>query len=253
MFAFVFASTLLASTAAAQSGDEPAPDDDMAPVEDAPVEPAPEPAPPPQPVGPAPVRVQPGLGGPGGPGFGEMPLDHHAHTGFFGRVLLGFGYQQMTEEFGANELKVSGAAGTFLLSLGYSVIPSLALHVDLGGVSTVGPTIEFNGMESEAEDATATTAGIGFGATYYLPSNVFFGGSLMLGGVSIAEDGDDVAESDTGAALALVGGKEWWVGSNVGVGVAAHLMFGSFPDGGEGVDANVNTASFTINFSGTYN
>ena len=249
---FVFLTVGALSVLAQPGQPEPPPEPAPAPVPSDPQpvptqpQPVPQPAPPP---GPAPVPLPPGGGG---GGFDAVPLDHQAHIGFLARAVIGFGYQQISEEVGGSELKISGLASTFMLGFGFAIMPRLAITLDIGGVGMANPTVEIDGMEFDSEDTTIVAIGIGPGVTYYLPSNAYVAGALLFGNISIEVDGDE-GDTDTGAALSILGGKEWWVGSNLGVGVVGHLMVGGYPDGGDGVDETVSSASFTINFSATYN
>ena len=240
------------------------PGEDLDPPADPPADPSGEP-PPPEPVpvepepgdGPAPVRVQPSTVGT--PSFDQTDPSIHAHTGFFGRAILGFGFGAfVVTEDGTEDLTINGLSGTFLLSAGYAIRPRLILHVDLGGIAIPNGSIKLGDVEGDFDTVSATAAGIGAGATYYLGgSNAYLSGSLVLGAASVTiEDAqlpmDLNGESDAGVAVSILGGKEWWVGSDLGVGVVGHIFLGSFPDS-DGSNAKVGVASFTLDLSATYN
>jgi hypothetical protein len=64
---------------------------------------------------------------------------------------------------------------------------------------------------------------------------------------------DDGASKDTSAGLTLGGqvGKEWWVGSDWGLGVAAQVQYLRVKDYVD--DARMNGLAVNVLFSATYN
>lgn len=191
--------------------------------------------------------------GPPAPGnAGPAPADPTArtHDGFFLRFHVGPAGFAASASAGGDEVTLSGSGGGFGLALGGAVNPRLILFVEVFDDIAVGPTLEVNGESATAsDDVRAGVIGFGPGIAYYFPSNLYLSGTLALAKLSIQEDGEEVAESDTGFGVSGVLGKEWWVSSQWGLGIAAQMFLGSIPDG----DLDWATAGFMLAFSATYN
>jgi len=175
----------------------------------------------------------------------------HVHHGFFFRGLLGPGGFRASASIGPDSYEVSGGGGGLSLALGGSVSPSLVVYGELFGDSAQNPTFTQNGMSSSSTNASAGVAGIGPGIAYYFPSNFYIGGTLAASRISVQQNNQEVAHSDTGIGVSLHAGYEWWVSDNWGLGIALQLYGGSIPDG----QANTNwkTAGAALAFSATYN
>ncbi len=261
--AVLFGLSILATsgTSLAQPGGEINPDtaEDPAPEP----EPAPEPlnpAPPPEPAGPAPQPVPTGPAPvpvaqpPGGSqSFETMTPGFRAHDGILVRGVLGVAYQALNREFEGTDFTASGVATHFAASLGYSIRPGFAVHLDVAALILNNPTVTVGDMSADGE-GTSLTLGIGPGASYYLGSNAYVAGALLFGEIQFSdEDGnlDPSDSTDAGVSLALTGGKEWWIGSDLGVGVVGNLMFGGYAV--EGSDEGIGSFAVSLNGSVTFN
>lgn len=130
--------------------------------------------------------------------FGEP----ERHDGLFLRAMTGTNYTSLS--------KMDKAQVGLVIDLqaGYSVVEDLNLFAEFR-IS--------NGMR-----------GFGFGAVYYfMPLNLYAGGSLMLAQSAVATLFDGEVSSSLGPTVNLQVGKEWWVSDSVGIGVAAQLLVGA--------------------------
>jgi hypothetical protein len=189
--------------------------------------------------------------------YGMTVPGWHEHEGFMLRIGIGGGYLNMSAEEGGTEVSVNGPAGVFNIALGGNLSPGLIIYGELFGNAIVDPTVEVNGDEFETEDASASIAGIGVGLAYYLPSNLYFSGTLSASQLRFTQEGpgvDDEYETDFGPAFTAQIGKEWWVSDNWGLGLAGQFLFGSLKDEDEdfGGDVTWTTTGLSLLFSATY-
>jgi hypothetical protein len=170
-----------------------------------------------------------------------------SHDGFFLRLNLGVGFAGVSRP---NE-KWSAAALGMGVSLGGSLVENLALHIDFRSTLMPSPTHTVQGRDSDYNGDIALES-VGIGLTYYImPSNVFVSGSVGLARL-VFED-EDGRSKDTSAGLSLAGmvGKEWWVGSDWGLGIAGQVLFARVRDYID--DKHLNALAFNLVFSATYN
>ncbi|MGQ0721749.1 MAG: hypothetical protein ACT4PE_09285 [Candidatus Eiseniibacteriota bacterium] len=175
------------------------------------------------------------------------PRDHAG--GFFLRLSAGGGTAKTSIEEAGSELEVSGTSADLNLAIGAVVAPNLAVHGTIFGWVLSDPDVELDGMSGTA-DGDVDMSAFGAGLTYYfMPVNLYLSGSVGAG--SLSASGDIDGETDTGIAVDLTAGKEWWVGNGWGLGAAAAFQYQSFPDGE--VDANWSGPAFALRFSATMN
>ena len=180
----------------------------------------------------------------------------HRHFGFFLRPDLGVGYMATSEPTGTalGDMTVSGLAGVFGFAIGGAIQENviLAAHVYDGVI--VNPTVSLSsGQSATASNASLTMVGIGPEFTYYwMPSNVYFSGTLALTRISLTANGTDTS-SNVGFGMRLAVGKEWWVSDHWGLGLAGHATSSWNQDSGGGNQPTLTTWAFAIAFSATYN
>lgn len=170
------------------------------------------------------------------------------HDGFFLRLTLGPGMATVTRP----DYRWSGLALGMGVSIGGSVIENLALHADFHTTLLPNPTERAFGKKHDF-NADIVFESMGIGATYYImPVNIYVS---VSGGIGVLAFEDDFGDSkDTGAGLALGGsiGKEWWVGTDWGLGIAGQVQYVRVRDYVKDQE-RLNGLSLSILFSATYN
>jgi hypothetical protein len=182
------------------------------------------------------------------------------HDGFYLRLMLGPGYTRMGASAAGTDMTVSGIGAGFNVAVGGAISENLALYGDIIVNSAANPEQKVGATSRELTDRTAAAQGIGVGAAYLImPVNAFIGGSLVLARFSLddtsGEESRTLAESDTGFGLNLVGGKEWWVSDNWGVGVAGQFFGARVPDKEEIMGSKPTwwLFGFSVAFTATFN
>lgn len=177
------------------------------------------------------------------------------HDGFFLRLSSGAGTASSSIESQGDNIKLSGTPSEWNFAIGGMIKPNLALHATYWGWSIGDPDVDFNitgfGSGSGTLSGSATMGAFGGGVTYYfMPANIYASGSVGFGVLSLDAEGV-TGESDTGFALDLTLGKEWWVGNSWGLGLAGGYTYHSLPD--KDVSENWTGSSFALRFSATFN
>ena len=174
------------------------------------------------------------------------PRDHDG--GFFLRLSGGLGTAQ--SEFGDLDLKLSGLTGDFDIAIGGVVAPNLALHGTVFGWSATNPDAEVDGMSGEL-DGSVTVSSIGGGVTYYfMPANIYVSGSAGIAKLSVETEWG-VGETDFGPSFGITLGKEWWVGSSWGLGIAGAAGYHSVPE--KDIEGNWSGFNLAVRFTATLN
>lgn len=170
--------------------------------------------------------------------------------GFFMRLSAGGGGAATEIDLDGIDRQLSGPSGDINFAFGAIVSPNLAVHATLFGWSVTDPDFEYGSLYRKA-DGDLSLGAIGAGITYYImPANVYLSGSIGIGVLSFDGSGEK-GDSDGGPAVDMTIGKEWWVGSNWGLGVAGTVGFHSVPHGD--IDANWRGANIGVRFTATLN
>ena len=174
------------------------------------------------------------------------------HDGFFLRLSAGAGGARSELDVSEARTELSGASGDVNIAIGGVVARNLALHGTLFGWLVSDPDVEVEGLGSgNVPDTDLDLSAYGAGVTYYfMPVNVYISGSAGAGKMTVDSSGQE-SESDTGFVSEISLGKEWWVGSSWGLGVAGAVGFHSIPDGG--IDESWTGTSLALRFSATLN
>ena len=131
---------------------------------------------------------------------------------------------------------LQGPAVDMSLAAGIAFSPGFALHGtalfwrgfnpklkgEIGSLSTSGDTT----------DTKLTNFGIGGGFTAWTPGNLYFSLSVVASMLRV-EIQDYRADTKWGLGAELLLGKEWWLGHNVGLGLARAGTFHFIPDKSE--------------------
>lgn len=173
------------------------------------------------------------------------PWDHpeasgnYEHEGFFLRLQLGPGGSSVWREGES----WSGMGLGMGLAIGGSPVPNLALHLDLQTSWMFSPSRDVNGIGMQS---------LGLGVTWYImPVDIFLSGSLGIGWLAFEDDAGQSKDTSAGLALDALVGKEWWVGSDWGIGVAAQLLYMHVKDYTD--DAGMDGLAVNVLFTATYN
>ena len=147
---------------------------------------------------------------------------YHAHDGFYMSARLGLGWLWASADDAAF---ASGTGYPFGLSAGHAVARNLIVFGELYDLSLHNSSSgDWNNLEF---------LGLGPGVKYYLmPLDIFLSGSLLLS--QFHTDGGSPGDarygythtSQWGLAGRLSAGKEWWVSTNWGLGIAGEGFVG---------------------------
>ncbi len=174
------------------------------------------------------------------------------HDGFLLRLSAGAGGAKTSEDYANSSLEISGAAGDVNFAIGGMVAPNFAIHGTLFGWSLTEPEVELTGHGSGELNGDLSMSAIGAGFTYYfMPANLYISPSVGVGTLTMDIDTLGDFESDPGLALDFTLGKEWWVSSSWGLGVAGAVGYHSIPD--KGTDEKITGSNVAIRFSATFN
>lgn len=173
------------------------------------------------------------------------PWDHpelggnYIHEGFFLRLQIGPGGSSVSREGDS----WSGMGLGMGLAIGGSPVENLALHLDLQTTWMFSPSREVNGIGMQS---------LGLGVTYYImPADIFLSGSAGIGWLAFEDDAGQSKDTSAGIALDALVGKEWWVGADWGIGIAAQLLYMHVKDYTD--DAGMDAFAVNVLFTATYN
>ena len=181
--------------------------------------------------------------------------DRAHDNGFFLRLSGGIGGASTELEDSGNNNKIEGGTGDFNFAIGGVVARNFALHGTFWGWITQDPDVTLGGFSGTLNGDVSYSA-FGAGVTYYfMPVNMYLSGSAGVGSLSLDANGFGggiSGESDLGPAFELTLGKEWWVGTSWGLGLALSGGIHAVPNGG-GVDASWEGGNVALRFSATLN
>lgn len=206
-----------------------------------------------QPPPPPPPGSSPGYGY---GAYGMTVPGVQEHEGFFLRLGIGVGWFDMKTDFMGEDLHIKGPAGHLQLAIGGNLSRNFILFGQLFVNAAEEPTAEIGGDEEDLEDLTVSLGALGVGLAYYLPSNLYFSGTLAVSQLRLEDDNDGSdAESEAGPAFMAQLGKEWWVSDNWGLGLAGQMFLSRNRDDDDAEgdeDVTWTTLGFGLLFSATY-
>jgi hypothetical protein len=186
------------------------------------------------------------------------PPGFETHDGFFLRLHLGGGFTSVTGSNNAGDIaRLSGGSVSIGVALGGAITRDLIIFGAVAGTIISDPAETVNGVPGAyglPSGSSASVGGTGAGLAYYLePVNVYLSGALMLVTFEL-DDANNKAiyQSKTGLGFQGIIGKEWWVSTNWGLGLAGELYVATMKDK---TDPNTNwtSSAFSLLFSATYN
>jgi hypothetical protein len=172
-----------------------------------------------------------------------------SHDGFYLRLTQGFGAGSASGE----GTKYSGGSVGFSAAFGGALTPHLILYGEF--LFHVIPNPKGDTQVDKPILAGNPVASLGLGpgiAYYFMPLNLYLSGSLLLQQTLLVKSYSDGSDGQlaTGLGLSFMVGKEWWVSSDWGLGVAAQLFVASARDQS---GTTWNTGTLAILFSATWN
>ena len=190
------------------------------------------------------------------------PWDHpealggRNHKGFFLRLSLGPGGGSINgkqDASGVDDVAFSGLGMASDIAIGASIVPNLALHLDLffsWVLDASGEGGPYDDRDYEF-DGDVQLQGTGLGLTYHImPINLYLSAAGGLGSVAWEQSEGTRSSTRLGFATNVLVGKEWWVDPQWGIGLAGQFIFISANDS---LYDHVNAMSFNVLFSATYN
>jgi hypothetical protein len=212
------------------------------------------------------------LAAPAGAQVADTPaLGLRQHDGFFlqlqpGPAYLHLGYTDEESSIG-HRINVGGPGFGLNVALGLALTENLVVFGEGVYQFASSPTAMDAGRAAyEHEVSSVAFINVGPGAAYYFGGSGFF----LSGSIGMAvskEEGDDswsywsndyyvevatpYSAESTGLGVRAGGGKEWWIGDQWALGVAANLFYASL-DSDRPV-SSVNARSIALSLSATYN
>jgi hypothetical protein len=155
------------------------------------------------------------------------------------RLTLGFGAGSVSQDYSnvaGLEVELSGGGLVWSADFGASVTEQLTAHARIGQILLLAPGFSARNAapgspESQplASGSTLTATLVGLGASYnFMPINLYL---TAIGGLSVISlqlgdaDDDDQEVVQTGVGFNFDVGKEWWVASQLGVGIGARFWW----------------------------
>ena len=179
----------------------------------------------------------------------------HEHDGFFLSFSLGPGYVNIEDKLDQVDYAAtfSGLAAAVDIRIGGTIANNLILSGDIMGWNVRDPKIDLTaGGSATLEDDSFLLSMYGAGLTYYLePSNIFFSGSVGIGSFLLKRD-ETSFRTDPGFSFFLKAGKEWWVGADWALGVAATFGWSSVKNSAEGISETLSGYSASVHFNVTF-
>jgi hypothetical protein len=180
-----------------------------------------------------------------------VPPGYHTHDGFFMRLSFGGGGAATS----GRGQKYSGGSFAFGAAFGGAIAPRLILYGEIFGHTAPSATYDYSAVYGSGRARDLDIYGGGPGVAYYfMPLNLYLSGTFLLQRVALSDPNDSSNSIDltnTGIGFSLMVGKEWWVSSDWGLGVAAEFLLGTAKD--RYVDARWTSRAVAIMFTATYN
>ncbi len=177
----------------------------------------------------------------------------HEHDGLYLNLEAGIGglWTNVTATATGNDVKLSGGGGMLGVAVGGAITPNFVLAGRLWGTAAVNPDLTVNGQKGSTTDTSLGMGGLGLDLTYYfMPANVYLTATPSIGSLSVSEAGTSY-KFDTGFAIRLAAGKEWWVSERWGIGL--NVQYAHSSNKGKDLSGDWSTNWFGVAFSATYN
>jgi hypothetical protein len=172
------------------------------------------------------------------------------------RLSMGISYLSLKDTYMGMDETVSGAGMAMNLAFGAAVAPNLVIFGEMTVSSALEPNYEGGGTSAQMNSVNVSMVGIGPGIAYYLEGpNLYLSGSLSFPQVSVdnnsSSSSDSTEVTEFGIGTNLLVGKEWWVSSNWGLGIAGMFQIASMKM--KDYDDRMSAFATSVLFSATYN
>lgn len=161
------------------------------------------------------------------------------HDGAMLRLTVGVGTASVSQDYSdvaALEVDVSGGGLAWSVDFGAGVTDRLTVQARIGQLWLVAPSFEARNAAPGSPESLPLASGstlmatlVGAGATYhFMPLNLYL---TVIGGLSVIylelgdADDDDQEIVREGYGFNFDVGKEWWVASQLGLGLAARFWW----------------------------
>ncbi len=177
---------------------------------------------------------------------------YHRHQGQFLRFDLGGGYLRSSATHNGTDASLSGAAVSFGVSLGASVMENLSVFGHASISSAPLPNASLAGSSVGTSSSSLDFLSIGPGVNYYfMPSNFYLSAAILMTGLVTTLEGNS-GSTKVGFGATFSVGKEWWVSDRWGLGIAGQFSFGSNKDKGPGSPPTWTTITPALAFSASF-
>jgi hypothetical protein len=150
-------------------------------------------------------------------------------SGILSRAAIGMSYANASEGSGNERFSIGGPGLCGALATGLFLFKNFALHAEMYGDILLDPSVEL-GDEQATAKGSFSAFGFGMGPTYYLmPINIYLSQTLGAGAAELST-GMGSGGTEIGFAAHTLVGKEWFVGEDWGLGVAARFALMVLPD-----------------------
>jgi hypothetical protein len=195
--------------------------------------------------------------------FAQSEPGFHEHDGFFLSSGIGPAFGAIALDASGTsfkKLEFSGGGIDLDFKIGGTVARTVSLSFDIITRSILAPDFKVDDAEgTTSNDISAGDVLIGLGITYYLmPANVFFNGTIGSSTFTIRdEDANVSASSERGFGFQVKAGKEWWMGTNWGLGLAAGYGYSAADDKKDGANSSysgkMTTSKLFVLLNTTFN
>lgn len=183
------------------------------------------------------------------------PAGFHAHDGFYANVSLGPAWtwvntRRQQQLYADPDYRLSGRGTRLAVSLGYAFARKLVAFAEFSELQVHDPDLRIDDPDGPSDIGHLAWYGVGPGVRYYLmPANVFLSASVLASRVEMYNGTPDDSRygirrsSGWGATGQLAVGKEWWVASELGIGLCAEFGLGKLGGADIWLPYTVKTAS----------
>jgi hypothetical protein len=142
-------------------------------------------------------------------------------------MTLGVCLLRASGEGGGTSVRITGAGGTLSVAIGGALNQHLVLFGEVLSASGDKRSVVVDGVSVDANSGQIKIAALGGGVAYYLASNLYFSGSLLVPQIqpNVIEASIGGGQDKFGLGLEAMIGKEWWVSSNWGLGLAVQVLY----------------------------